>query len=134
LYVLCDLYGLAFTLRPLSPVFQFLGNPLVIEFLCGVAIARLPVWRGAVFGIPVGFAALAATGFLHVAPNGEGIDYLIGKENIHRVFVYGLPSALIVYGFIQIKARESVWTSLWMHPIPCTCPALCLCLCFLLFG
>ncbi len=112
LYVLGGLYCLAFALRPFSPVFQFLGNPLVVEFLFGVAISRLPMWRGAVFGIPLGFAALAASGFLHIAPNGESIDFLTGQGNIQRVFVYGLPSALIVYGFAQLSARESVWTYL----------------------
>jgi exopolysaccharide production protein ExoZ len=112
LYLLLGLYGLAFLLRRYGPVFQFLGNPLVIEFLFGVAIARLAMWRTGVFGIPIGFAALALAGPLHLAPTGDTIDFLTGKDGVQRVLVYGLPAALIVYGAMQIRARESLWTYL----------------------
>jgi exopolysaccharide production protein ExoZ len=111
-YVLLGLYGLAFLLRPVGPVFQFLGNPLVIEFLFGVAIAHFASWRPAILGIPIGFAALALAGPLHLAPIGETVDFLIGNDGVHRVLVYGLPAALIVYGAMQVKSRESVWTYL----------------------
>jgi exopolysaccharide production protein ExoZ len=112
LYILLGLYGVAFVLRPLGPVFQFLGNPLILEFLFGVAIARAPMSRPCRWGIPIGFAALALAGPLHIAPTGGDIDFLKGEEGVQRVLVYGLPAALIVYGAMQIKARESVWTYL----------------------
>jgi exopolysaccharide production protein ExoZ len=113
LYALGCLYGMAFALRPLGPVFQFLGNPLAIEFLFGVALAYAPpLPRVGAWLVPLGFAALVVSGFLHFAPNGGALDHLTGQENLDRVFVYGLPSALIVYGFMQIRARESVWTYL----------------------
>jgi exopolysaccharide production protein ExoZ len=112
LYVLGVLFGAAFALRPFGPVFQFLGNPLVFEFLFGVAIASAQRWRGGLLGIPLGFAGLAMAGFLHLAPAGETLESLTGQENLRRVFVYGLPAAMIVYGFMQIKARESLWTRL----------------------
>jgi exopolysaccharide production protein ExoZ len=113
LYVLVGLYALTFWMRPLGPIFQFLGNPLIIEFLFGVAVAYAPpLPRVGVLLIPLGFAALAAAGLLHVAPKGKALDFLTGQENLQRVFVCGLPSALIVYGFMQIRARESVWTYL----------------------
>jgi exopolysaccharide production protein ExoZ len=112
LYVLLSLYGLAFFLRPLGPVFQFLGNPLVIEFLLGVAIARAPMWRPGMLGVPMGFFALALAGPLHIAPTGGTLDFLAGQEGLQRVLVYGLPAALIVYGAMQVKARVGVWTYL----------------------
>src|SRR5262249_22713544 len=62
LYVLLALHALAFLLRANWPVFQFLGNPLVIEFLFGVVVARLPMCRIAVLGIPIGIIALIAAG------------------------------------------------------------------------
>jgi exopolysaccharide production protein ExoZ len=111
-YVLLGFYALAFLLRPLGPLFQFLGNPLVVEFLFGVAIARASMWRPAMWAVPLGFAALALAGPLHVAPTGGSMDFLTGQEGVQRVLVYGLPAALIVYGAMQIKARESVWTYL----------------------
>jgi exopolysaccharide production protein ExoZ len=111
-YVLLGLYGLAFFLRPVGPVFQFLGNPLVVEFLFGVAIARSPMWRPGMLGVPIGFAALALAGPLGFAPTGGTMEFLTGQEGVQRVLVYGLPAALIVYGAMQIKTRESVWTYL----------------------
>jgi exopolysaccharide production protein ExoZ len=111
-HALLGLYALAFLLRPCGPVFQILGNPLVLEFLFGVVIAKLPMWRGAVVGIPVGLMALSITGILRIAPAGGTLEFLTGEENLQRVFVYGLPSALIVYGTIQIKVREGLWTYL----------------------
>lgn len=112
LYVLGGIYVTAFALRSCGPVFQFLGNPLVVEFLFGVAIAYAPRWRGGLFFIPLGFAAIAAVGFLRLAPSGEILASLTGQENLQRVFVYGLPAALIVYGFMQINARETMWSRL----------------------
>jgi exopolysaccharide production protein ExoZ len=112
LYVLLGLYAVAFFLRPFGPVFQFIGNPLVLEFLLGVAIARSPMWRAGMWGVPIGFAALALAGPLHIAPTGGTMEFLTGQEGLQRVLVYGLPATLIVYGAMQIKADESVWTYL----------------------
>jgi exopolysaccharide production protein ExoZ len=110
--VLMLLYGAAFTLRPAGPVFQFLGNPLILEFLLGVAIAYAPMRRAAVWGIPVGVVALLAVGFTGIAPFGGTIQYLAGDGALWRVLVYGVPAALIVYGTMQIAAKPSVWTYL----------------------
>ena len=88
--VLVALYGLAFMLRPVGPVFQFLGNPIILEFLFGVAIAYAPMRREAVWGIALGVAALAAAGFTGVAPFGDTIKYLMGVDALQRVIVYGL--------------------------------------------
>jgi exopolysaccharide production protein ExoZ len=112
LWALGGCYVLAFSLRSFSPVFQFLGNPIIIEFLFGVVISQLPGRRWAIWGIPVGFAALIAAGPLGLWPQGLALEFLIGQDSLQRVFVYGLPSALIVYGVMQIKAGESVWSYL----------------------
>jgi exopolysaccharide production protein ExoZ len=110
--VLLALYGLAFVLRPVGPVFQFLGNPIILEFLFGVAIAYAPMRRNAVWGIPLGALALAAAGFAGVAPLGGTVKYLTGDDALWRVVVYGLPAAMIVYGTMQVRAKESIWTYL----------------------
>jgi exopolysaccharide production protein ExoZ len=110
--VLAALYGVAFMLRPVGPVFQFLGNPLILEFLFGVAIAYAPMRRVAVWGIPAGVVALLVVGIAGIAPFGGTIKYLTGDGSLWRVLVYGVPAALIVYGTMQIQARRSVWTYL----------------------
>lgn len=113
LWVLLGLYALAVALRPLGPIFQFLGNPLVIEFLLGVGIARLlPAYSVAIWGLPVGFLVIVTAGFLGVAPRGGDLEFLVGEQGFQRVTVYGIPAALIVYGTIQIKTGQSVWTHL----------------------
>ncbi|WP_244661531.1 acyltransferase family protein [Mesorhizobium huakuii] len=110
IYVLIGLYGAAMLLRPLGPVFQFLGNPIILEFLMGVAIANAPMrWVG-LLGIPLGAVALVMAGPLGIAPGGGTLDFLIGTDGFRRVLVYGLPAALIVYGTMQIKAKPGIWT------------------------
>jgi exopolysaccharide production protein ExoZ len=47
-----------------------------------------------------------------IAPTGETLLFLQGEDNLRRVAIFGLPAALIVYGTMQIKAGQSVWTYL----------------------
>lgn len=111
-YVLAITYAIALMLRPYGPVFQFVGNPIILEFLMGVGIARLPARPIAVWGILLGMAALVAVGVTGVTPMGETSSFLVGDGAFWRVLAFGLPAALIVYGTMQIEARESVWTYL----------------------
>ena len=112
LYVLLALYVAAFALRPVGPVFQFLGNPLVVEFLFGALIAIAPKKRIGLIGIPLGVAAFVLAGQLHLIPEGGIMDYVTGRDSLVRLFLLGFPAALIVYGTMQIKTKESVLTNL----------------------
>jgi exopolysaccharide production protein ExoZ len=112
LYALLFAYAVAFVLRPWGPVFEFLGNPIMIEFLFGVLIAQLPGVRFGSLGIALGAALLLAVGVSDLAPEGDTISYLGGYDNLQRVALFGIPAALIVYGTMQIKAQPSVWTYL----------------------
>jgi len=99
-------------LRARGPIFQFLGNPLILEFILGVALSCLPRWRPAVWCLPIGAAALIAAGFMGIAPRVEKMELLAGAENFQRVLVYGVPAAMIGLGTMQIEARPSMWTFL----------------------
>ncbi len=112
LLALAALYVASFALRSHAPVFQFLGNPLIIEFLLGAAVAHAPRNRLALIGIPLGAAAIIAAGFIGLAPIGSTLSFLTGENGMMRVLCYGIPAALIVNGVIQISARRSIWTSL----------------------
>ncbi|CAN7626669.1 acyltransferase [Phenylobacterium sp. LjRoot225] len=112
MFALLGLYAAATALRSAGPVFQFLGNPIILEFLMGVGLAYAPACRIGRWGVPAGFAALVAAGFLGVAPTGGDLQFLQGEGAFQRVLAYGLPSALIVYGAMQIQAKASVWTYL----------------------
>ncbi|HEX2815442.1 MAG TPA: acyltransferase [Phenylobacterium sp.] len=95
-----------------GPVLRYVGNPIIIEFLMGVALARLPKWRGAVAFIPVGLAVIwvfGTTGY----PLELGVtDFLNGTMAWRRVLLLGLPAALIVWGALQIDVRQGLLTYL----------------------
>jgi exopolysaccharide production protein ExoZ len=101
--IMVGAYGMAFLLRPISPIFQFLGSPIILEFLLGVTIAYIPGRRFGVLGLPIGTMSLVGAALFGIEP----IDI-----DLQRVLIFGLPSAMIVYGTLQITMRESVWTYL----------------------
>jgi exopolysaccharide production protein ExoZ len=109
-FAIIGAYGIAFLLRPIGATFQFLGNPLILEFLLGVAISFIPGWRPGIWGIPIGAIMLAVVGLVGIAPTGGTMDFLLGNEGLPRVLVFGIPAAMIVYGTLQVQARKSVWT------------------------
>jgi exopolysaccharide production protein ExoZ len=106
--IIIGAYGIAVILRPIGPPFQFLGNLMILEFLLDVAIAYAPSWRSGIWGIPIGAIWIIGAGLNGVAP-AESID---GHDGLRQVLIFGIPSAMIVYGTLQIKARPSVWTYL----------------------
>lgn len=97
---------------PSTPVLQFIGNPIILEFVAGVGLAFLPKWRPGILGIPIGVTILILGAVLHWPPNGVDIDFLMGKDGWIRVADLGIPAFLIVWGTIQLSARESVFTYL----------------------
>ena len=110
LFPVLGLFVAAMALRQHGAVFQFLGNPLIIEFLFGVALAHAPAFRHVRWGIPLGAALIIGAGFFDLAPLGNALEYLRGDEAFLRVAVYGLPAALIVWGVMQFNGRASAWT------------------------
>lgn len=113
LYVLLIAVAVAFVLRPLGPVFQFVGNPIILEFLFGVVIARAPKTRYGIAALPIGAAALVVSGF-YVDALGDGTinGVLVGDDALQRAAVMGIPAALIVYGTLHIKAKPGRLTYL----------------------
>ncbi|MBZ9708161.1 acyltransferase [Mesorhizobium sp. ESP7-2] len=109
---LIGIFGLAMIFRSAGPVLQFLGNPLIIEFGFGVALAYAPKWKLAVWCLPIGAGAMIAVGFIGMAPQGGTMEFLAGDNGFQRVLVYGLPAAMIVFGTMQIDAQPSAWTVL----------------------
>jgi exopolysaccharide production protein ExoZ len=109
---LLGLYTACLILREQAPVFQFLGSPLILEFLFGVVIARMPGWRPAAWGLPVGVAMLALVGYTQYAPQGEPLDVLMGMDGFLRVAAFGVPAALIVYATAQLQLKPGLLTEL----------------------
>jgi exopolysaccharide production protein ExoZ len=75
-----------------SAVGSFLGSPLILEFLAGVAIARLPANnRLALPLLAAGVALMAIAPVDHYAR-------ILGPGTLTRAMWWGVPAALIVYG------------------------------------
>ena len=110
--VLIGAYGVAIILRPIGPPLQFFGNPIILEFLLGVTIAYAPSYRLGTWALPFGAIWLIGANLIGKAPNAFPMDALVGHDGFQRVLILGIPSAIIVYGSLQIKARASAWTYL----------------------
>jgi len=93
-------------------VLQYLGNPIIFEFLLGVGLAQLPRWRPAVWLIPLGLVATWFLGPIYYPPTLEITDFLSGTMAWNRVLCMGVPAAMVVWGAMQIDAKKGVLTEL----------------------
>lgn len=105
------IFALCVIARPFinSPLVDFFGSPIAVEFLFGVAIARLPKCES--YGMP-----MAGIGILWLAlfPNGwiENMELAMSYElGALRVLVWGIPAALIVYGCLSNERRFGRWAT-----------------------
>lgn len=108
---LLAVFALALALRD-TPLTQFVGNPIIFEFLAGVLIAFAPRTRLALLGLPVGLGLLVAGAVLGWPPMGKTLGFLAGDEAWVRLLTLGIPAAMIVWGALQINAREGVLSRL----------------------
>lgn len=108
------LYVAASLARPLvgGPWLQFIGSPLIAEFLAGVLIARAPrsAFAAALAGAAgvTALAVLALSGYQGVAT----APAFAGSGDWRRVLVYGCPAALLVYSAIHLDLRGRLWRAL----------------------
>ena len=86
-----------------ASAFRFLGNPMILEFLFGVAIALFADRVPKVVGIATlvfGIAAIAATVGIGYGEIWIGEAILDGSQSLKRVLIWGLPAAAIVLGAV----------------------------------
>lgn len=92
-----------------TPVLRFWGAPIIVEFLLGVGIAgawrRAPPWLGS------WAVGLALVGFgLGLVVGYGGIDDVRALNDpwngLRRVAVWGLPSALLVFGVVRMERGD----------------------------
>lgn len=95
------LYGLCLlgALTTPVPVLHFLGSPMALEFLMGLAIAKLPRRASIGLFIPVGLALLALT-----SPGVGDVESSLGPQwALWRAIEWGVPAALIVWGALSLE-------------------------------
>lgn len=88
------IFAACFVLGPLfeSAIGSFLGSPLILEFMAGVIIARLP--SNERLALPILAAGIA---LMAIAP----VDHyarILGPGTLTRAMWWGIPAAFIVYG------------------------------------
>jgi exopolysaccharide production protein ExoZ len=82
-----------------SPLLHFIGSPMALEFLMGVAIARLPRRPALGLLIPIGLALFATT-----APGIGDVESSLGPQwALSRVIEWGVPAALIFWGTLSLE-------------------------------
>ncbi|MBI1407095.1 MAG: acyltransferase family protein [Caulobacter sp.] len=80
------------------PAYEMLANPLVLEFLAGVLLARAMSW-GFALGRNLGWTAMA------VALCCYGVMWATRSEwDLWRPMVWGLPALLLVMGLTAVEA------------------------------
>lgn len=90
---------------------QFVGSPLILEFLGGCLIAILPrsrtmAWLSAIFAI--------AWGTMIIATRYESVAYqpaLAGDDLWLRVFMWGVPAFLLIYSAVQLRLTGRIWNA-----------------------
>jgi exopolysaccharide production protein ExoZ len=101
-------YGFAvmFNLAGLSPVFRFVGSPLLLEFLLGVTLALRPVTASPLAGLMavIGAFVVLAIWAVHgvgVTPDAQLAD--VPQVALGRVEVAAVPAYLMVRGALQLE-------------------------------
>ncbi|MFA4939359.1 acyltransferase family protein [Brevundimonas sp.] len=92
-----------------APVLRFWGAPIILEFLLGVGIAS--VWREAPRRLGRWAVGLAMVGFgLSLVVGYGGIDDVRALNDplngLRRVLIWGLPSALLVFGVVRMERAD----------------------------
>ena len=92
-----------------APVLRFWGAPIIVEFLLGVGIAW--VWRSAPRRLGLWAVGLAMLGFgLGLVFGYGGIDDVRALNDpwngLRRAAVWGLPSALLVFGVVRMERTD----------------------------
>ena len=93
-----------------APILRFVGNPLILEFLMGVAIARM----GRTDSHPmVGAAAIIAAALVVIVAFDADRLYLplhaFELTAPERPLAWGIPAAMLVWGALQLDSYTRAW-------------------------
>ena len=111
-WVVLAAYAAALALRTSSPLMAYLGNPLSMEFLLGMLLARMPRRTWLVAALPLGAALLGAEANFHWCPRETDAGFLAGAGCWVRFASMGLPAGLVVLGTLQLRVAPGVLTRL----------------------
>lgn len=104
---LLGLFAAAFVAGQLfnNAIVHFIGNPIIIEFVLGVCLAKLSFNRFRTPALILGILGLAATLVFGYGSISESQFTQDASQSLMRVALWGVPSALIVYGILGQEGR-----------------------------
>jgi exopolysaccharide production protein ExoZ len=94
--------------------FRFFGNPLILEFLAGVLIARVN-YRSRLAGATAAVAAAAILAFeaAHGIGQVNSLSLLVnGDLALQRVALFGAPAACLVFAALQAERKRGLLSHL----------------------
>jgi len=106
-------YATAMVLGALTgwTVFCYLGAPLILEFLAGVALASVTTTRPLAGGIALAFGAMSVAAFATFGSLGLDTHLILERGALWRPMLWGLPAVAIVYGTMQLEPwLKGAWT------------------------
>jgi exopolysaccharide production protein ExoZ len=99
--ILCALALVTAGLLVTNPLLNFVGSPMILEFLFGLAIAKVrPRWQ---WGVPLAAVALLVWA---ASPAADLATPPVGPSQwtvLLRVMWWGLPAAALVYGALSLE-------------------------------
>lgn len=85
-----------------APVLRFLGNPLIVEFLMGVAIGRSATRQSGRAGIAAILFAVMLIAMSNATPLSHPHN-IFELRTPERILEWGAPAAMLVWGFLQFN-------------------------------
>jgi exopolysaccharide production protein ExoZ len=94
--------------------FEFFGNPIILEFLAGAALAQTRP-RSRLLGCAFIVLSLVALSFIGVYGIGKAnwVRHIIdGQESLVRIGTMGVAASMLVFGTMQFQIRPGILTYL----------------------
>jgi exopolysaccharide production protein ExoZ len=108
-WVALAIFTVASVIR-VGAVLEFIGNPMIMEFLFGVALSRAPVCKPAAYLIPI--CILVIVIMAPLLPDLTALQLLRGQYAWSRVLLFGVPATAIVWGVLQFDLSPGFLTEL----------------------
>ena len=86
-----------------TPAVEFLGNPIILEFLLGVGVAMYGRRDFEIVALFSGLACLAFTLLHGYGQISEAVFTQDASLSFRRVVLWGIPSALLVQGVVSLE-------------------------------
>lgn len=94
-----------------TPILQYLGNPIILEFLMGVFLAYVGQRGWSRSALIIGLVSFACALIFGYGQISEAAFTQDASQSLRRAVVWGIPSALLIYGAVGQEqfCRSRTW-------------------------